>query len=93
MIEFIASRKKITSGAVLSPSTLCSYILGIKLEFRNAGGYDVDLFTSPVFGDKQNGVEEDLDNKIRELRGQGAARKIQNTLTEDDVQKLYKCAI
>lgn len=36
-------------------------------------GYDVDLFTVPVFRDKKTGVVAALDDKVRELQGEDAA--------------------
>lgn len=90
LIEFITSRNHLSSAADLSPSTLRNYICVIKRVFRSAWGHDVDLITGPVFGDKQTGVVPLLENKVRELQGEGAVRKSQNVLSEEDVRKMYK---
>lgn len=49
LIEFVVHYKSRNSSNSIKPSTLKTYILGIKRAFRSEWGYDLKLLKGPIF--------------------------------------------
>lgn len=52
-------------------------------------GNELDIFTCPMFRDKQKGVTVALKNKVQHLQGARAQRKSHKVFIEEDVLRLF----
>ncbi|PXF47492.1 hypothetical protein BWQ96_02636 [Gracilariopsis chorda] len=93
LIEYIAHVRNARTGKELAANTLKVYVAGIQRVFESEWGFQFKFFSGPVFSDKNKGIVTALGNKVRERQAAGSIIRSRNTLSKEDIKKLYSSAV